>query len=176
MGFVLVAACGSGAAQAPQPAPVTPREAAISITGSFTPFQNQYGDQLEALNLHITSNVPVPFRVFIESTSGPGALLHNGSAEEKCMADSGCLVSPRAAALDDYYCDNACPSGTYVFDAWACSYNSDEFFNPCRDQPAEYLAFVGKLGQNLKGNPNAKADGQHPAILNLTASASVVHP
>jgi hypothetical protein len=156
MGFVLVAACGSGAAQAPKPTPVTPREAAISITGSFTPFQNQYGDPLEALNLHLRSNVPTPFRVFVDWTSGPHVLLHDGNAEEKCISGSGCLVSPGAATLDDFYCDNACPSGTYVFDAWACSYNSEEFLNPCRNQPDEYLAFVGKLGQNLMATRTRK--------------------
>jgi len=35
-------------------------------------FKNQYGDPLEALNLHLTSNVPVSFKVFVDWTHGPG--------------------------------------------------------------------------------------------------------
>jgi len=65
--------------------------------------------------------------------------------------------------------------GTYVFDAWVCSYNSDQFFDSCKNQTAEYLNWVGKLGQNLSGNPNAKPDENHPAILNLTAVATLTH-
>lgn len=164
--------CGSNATARP----VTPAQAALNITGTFTPFKNQYGDTLEALNLHISSTIPVPFKVQVHYMSGPDIALHSGNADQACGADYGCTVKPGQVALDDFYCDNTCRSGTYMFQALVCSYNSDQFLDACEDQTEEYIAWVGKLGQNLKGNPLAKPDKQHPAILNLVLEVTLNHP
>src|SRR5437870_1236302 len=40
------------------------------------------------------------------------------------------------------------------------SYNSDQFFDACKNQTDEYIAWVGKLGQNLAGNPNCLSRGR----------------
>jgi hypothetical protein len=175
---VIMAACSSasqGAGQ-PPPSPIQPRDANLTISGVFVPFKNQYGDPLEALNLHISSNIPVPFKVEIAYSSGPEFAIHSGKADEQCGASYGCLVKPATGGLDDFYCDKACAGGEYVFDARVCSYNSDQFFDACKEQTSEYVAWVGKLGQNLNGNPIAKPDRQHPAILDLTLEVRVNHP
>jgi len=186
--MVVVAACSGTAPEipiySPSPSPVTPAYAVIEITGAFVPFKNQYGDQLEALNLRITSNVPVPFKVQVlplthyvnKAGQADVVLMHDGTEDQKCTNDDGCLVNANAAGLDDFYCDGSCPAGTYVFDALACSYNSEQFGDICTNQTGEYLSWVGNLGQNLKGNPKAKPDLHHPAILNLTAEVTVTHP
>jgi hypothetical protein len=182
----MLLACGSDMQTAggkPSPTPVTPREATLTITGEFTAFKNQYGDPLDSLKLHIASNVPVAFKVqihFSKFQAVPGGptsvLLHDGKADDECTHNDGCLVSPGATSLDDFYCNQSCPSGTYVFEAWVCSYNSDQFLDSCKNQTTKYLDWVGKLGQNLTGNPKAKPDENHSAILNLTAVATLTHP
>lgn len=96
-----LAACGSSAYTAiVTPSPVVPGQAVLSVAGAFMPFKNQYGDSFEALNLKITSNVPVAFKVQVHFThfqsvpGGPAAVsLHYGKADEKCTGEYGCLVN-----------------------------------------------------------------------------------
>jgi hypothetical protein len=169
---VVLTACGSGSpVQSAANTPVLPHDASVAATISFDPFHNSLGDPLEAVNVHIVTNIPVPFRVKVDLGGPSGATFHFGGNYEKCISD-GCYVRQGRSLGADWWCSNSCPDGLYKVTLDVCSYaeNQDGLGAPfirCNHQEHEYLDWVGHFGINLQGNALAKTDPDHSAILNL---------
>jgi hypothetical protein len=146
------------------------------MTGAFVPFNNQLGDQLEAINVTLRTNIPRSVRVKA-STTGPHGLfnIHEGD----CESSSGCLVKDGKQRID-YWCSGKCDEGPYHLEVDICSYAEHKTglfdFVRCNDQEPDYLSWVGNLGAGLVGNLHAVKDPDHPAILNLHFAQDFAHP
>jgi hypothetical protein len=177
LALVLIAGC-SGSSSSTSVAPITPTEASISATTTFDAFHNQLGDPLEALNVHIQTNIPVPFRVQVQldTPSGSGFLFNKGDNYNKCLPD-GCYVRQGRSLGADWWCSNTCPAGVYKVTLIICSYaeNQEGLLSlgiRCNHQEREYLDWVGHFGTKLTGNSLASPDPDHHAILNLRSELS----
>jgi hypothetical protein len=164
-------ACGTPTNPVPTQSPITPHTAGVSATISFDRFKNSLGDPLEAINLRITTNIPVDVRIQVRLDPPSNFFaIHTGGDYEKCISD-GCLVTSKGTRAN-WWCSNDCPRGLYGVTLDVCSYaenkgGSGSVGIRCNHQQAEYLDWVGKLGVNLAGNPLAVKDPDHSAIVNL---------
>ncbi len=189
---LLVATCGQTAAQpAATATPVQPASADVTAQVRFEPFRNTLGDQLEAINVRLATNIPIPVRVQIALSSpdpmrtgdacvrtGTCPVIHHGNAYDACQPD-GCLVR-NGRGLADFWCSVACLAGPYKVTLDGCSYAENKgsietLGIHCNKQETAYLAWVGHWAANLAGNPLAVTDPDHSSILNLRREVTVVH-
>jgi hypothetical protein len=172
-----LSACGTAPEAVSSQSPVTPSTADVSAAVSFDHFKNSLGDPLEAINLRITTNIPVAVRVQVHlDPPSTTFAIHDGDNFKKCIGD-GCLVTG-AKALADWWCSNDCPRGLYKVTLDVCSYAENQgglsgLGIRCNHQQKEFLDWVGKLGVNLMGNALAVKDPDHSAIVNLRRQLTV---